>query len=95
MPREYRVVSAETLTQSVSLWQTPAARAREYAAELQKALNRMAGEGWRFVETHKEPWSGSLLFVFEREASGEPSESPERHKEHRNGIQAAKSGIRE
>jgi hypothetical protein len=95
MPVEYRVVSAETLTEAVSLWQMPAARSRAYAAELQSALNRMAEDGWRLVESHKEPWSGALLFVFEREAAGEQRVARERHEEHRNGIRPAKPGARE
>jgi hypothetical protein len=72
MPLEYRVVSADTLTKDLGLWPTPAARAREYAASLQDALNRMANEGWRLVESHKEPCSGAVYFIFEREPPQEP-----------------------
>jgi hypothetical protein len=68
---EYRVLSLTELFAPPSVWQLPATRARQYAVALQDALNRMAAEGWRLVESHKEPWSGASYFIFQRERGQE------------------------
>lgn len=83
MHYEYRVIPSDELMATPSVWQFPATRAREYAATLQEALSRMADNGWRLVESHKEPWSGSVVFIFEREVRDERASD---------GIQTARSG---
>jgi hypothetical protein len=67
MSFEYRVLGLTELFAPPSVWQLPATRAKQYAVALQGALNRMADEGWRLVESHKEPWSGAIYFIFQRE----------------------------
>jgi hypothetical protein len=58
-----------------------------YAASLQGALNRIATDGWRFAESHKEPSSGAVYFIFEREPP------QELHEDFRNGIQAVRPSM--
>jgi len=75
MPFEYRVCDAFELFKTPSIWQKPAARAKQYAAALEDALNRMASEGWQLADSHKEPWSGITYFIFQRESlQGQSSE---------------------
>lgn len=68
MAIEYKVIAEFDLFKTPSIWQLPASRMKQYAAEIEEAFNRMSSCGWRLVTSHKEPWSGVTYFTFEREA---------------------------
>jgi hypothetical protein len=86
---EYRVIAERELVKSPSVWQSPSARAKQYAAALEGALSRMGDEGWQLVESHKEPWSGNVYFIFQRESLQEQSS------ERCIGIRVMQRGARE
>jgi hypothetical protein len=89
MSFEYRVLSAGELMQTPSFWQLPSARVKQYATRLQDALNRIGSDGWQLVESHKEPVSGAIYFIFQRETAKEDGV------ERSTGIQVMQLGARE
>ena len=52
MSWKYKVVLFNDLvTTSPALWQTPLSRSREWAAMIEESLDRMADDGWEFVDS--------------------------------------------
>jgi hypothetical protein len=61
---------------------------KQYATRLEEALNRLGNDGWQFVESHKEPWSGMIYFIFQRETVKEEAG------EQNTGIAEVRFGVR-
>lgn len=68
MAIEYKVIAEFDLFQYPSIFQSLRSRAKQFAAAVEEALNRMASSGWRLVTTQKDLWSGITYFTFERES---------------------------
>jgi hypothetical protein len=64
MSWEYKVVVAADIVPNSSRWQLPSSRMREWGEAMEAALNRMATDGWEFIDscTPDPGWGVYLIF---------------------------------
>lgn len=62
MPTIHKVVPIQEVVTLPSYWQSPAGKESEFAASLQSALDKMAGDGWEFVAPYGVIGSAYLIF---------------------------------
>jgi hypothetical protein len=75
MPWRYKVVGMSECVDKPSHWQMPWTREQQFGEAIQDYLNRMAEDGWEYVDSC--PAGSELYFVFRRLIIPQPNAEPE------------------
>ena len=73
---EYKVVWTTDLVPDPDVWQMPSSKVRQWGAAAEDCLNRMAEDGWEFVDSCTLD-NGSTYLIFRRQAADLPPKQEE------------------